>query len=203
MRSFPSPPHLPPLTRSIEQHNAPIPLRDQLHDVLRLGPVGADRYCDAVWLHRLEQVAAHGQLSGEDQSQGHRRHDQPFVRLARSSLAQLIKVSPRRPPRSFSSSASFDCPLSESDITGFLGGSLDSLLNGGLSAITGGSRLHRRDADDDDDEEVRLRVARATRFALGKLFERGAEEVVETFGAAGRRYRIGTVVPPPPALQRG
>ncbi|GJN88490.1 hypothetical protein Rhopal_001456-T1 [Rhodotorula paludigena] len=106
-----------------------------------------------------------------------------------------VTISP-----SFSSSASFDCPLSESDITGFLGGSLDSLLNGGLSAITGGSRLHRRDADDED--EVRLRVARATRFALAKLFERGAEEVVETFGAAGRRYRIGTMVPPPPALLR-
>ncbi|GAA6051172.1 hypothetical protein JCM3770_002573 [Rhodotorula araucariae] len=92
---------------------------------------------------------------------------------------------------SFSSSTSFDCPLSESDITGFLGGSVSSLLGGGSR------RLLARGQDAGGEEETPLdpeKVALATRHALAKLVARGAEELVgEVFAPQGRRYRIGTV----------
>ncbi|BGP38020.1 hypothetical protein JCM10450v2_001953 [Rhodotorula kratochvilovae] len=95
---------------------------------------------------------------------------------------------------SFSSSTSFDCPLSESDISGFLGGSLSSLLGGGsLSRRTLAPHAGAADAEERalDPEKVAL----ATRYALAKLTARGAEELVRVFSAEGRRYRIGTTLP--------
>ncbi|KPV75951.1 uncharacterized protein RHOBADRAFT_52959 [Rhodotorula graminis WP1] len=97
---------------------------------------------------------------------------------------------------SFSSSTSFDCPLSESDISGFLGGSLSSLLGGGSSR-------RRRDSvlalDDDEATLDPAAVHLATRHALAKLNARGAEELVGQLQAAGRRYRIGTTLARPAA----
>ncbi|GAA5835254.1 hypothetical protein JCM9279_004486 [Rhodotorula babjevae] len=102
---------------------------------------------------------------------------------------------------SFSSSTSFDCPLSESDISGFLGGSLSSLLGGGSSRRRSVLALDAAEPDSDDDEATLdpAAVHLATRHALAKLNARGAEELVGQFQAAGRRYRIGTTLARPVA----
>ncbi|GAA6006391.1 hypothetical protein JCM11491_004938 [Sporobolomyces phaffii] len=82
-----------------------------------------------------------------------------------------VSVSP-----TFSSSASFACPLSESDLQGFLGSSdLSSLGLGSLSSALGGgggssrTRTRRSAADDDDDVDVAAEGARA----IAKVLERG------------------------------
>ncbi|GAA6023680.1 hypothetical protein JCM10207_008747 [Rhodosporidiobolus poonsookiae] len=116
-----------------------------------------------------------------------------------------ITVSP-----SFSSSASFDCPLSEDDITGFLGS--DALSSLGLSGLLGSSsRLRERaldERDERDDGDVASQVGRAASHALAKLAARGMEEVFseqkrekrtpEHNGVfdPSRLYKIGTVVLP-------
>ncbi|BGP22877.1 hypothetical protein JCM10295v2_001768 [Rhodotorula toruloides] len=97
-----------------------------------------------------------------------------------------VTISP-----SFSSSASFDCPLNESDISGFLGGSLSSLLNGSGLTRRSPSPFASRE---DEERAVRL----ATRYALMKLVERAAEQQVEEVGQVfepARRFRVGTVRP--------
>ena len=111
---------------------------------------------------------------------------------------------------SFSSSASFDCPLTESDITGFLGSSgLSGLLNGGSSKLRERRRsflsLGEEEASAPTEQE-RLAMHLATRHALAKLVERGsggggggAEEEggvrrrAEKMFVADRFMRIGTV----------
>ncbi|GAA5917151.1 hypothetical protein JCM8208_004851 [Rhodotorula glutinis] len=101
---------------------------------------------------------------------------------------------------SFSSSTSFDCPLSESDISGFLGGSLSSLLGGGSSSRRRSNMLALDAAESDDEATLDpAAVHLATRHALAKLNARGAEELVGQFQAAGRRYRIGTTLARPAA----
>ncbi|GAA5871667.1 hypothetical protein JCM3774_003012 [Rhodotorula dairenensis] len=122
-----------------------------------------------------------------------------------------VSISP-----TFSSSASFDCPLTESDITGFLGSS-------GLSGLLNGSKVRERrsiallgDGNPalDPDEEVvvdsaaappteqqRLAMHLATRHALAKLVERANREQSYAGGGGGgtklfvadRPMRIGTV----------
>ncbi|KAG0666579.1 hypothetical protein C6P46_004245 [Rhodotorula mucilaginosa] len=110
----------------------------------------------------------------------------------------------------FSSSASFDCPLTESDITGFLGSSgLSGLLNGGSSKLRERRRsflsLGEEEASAPTEQE-RLAMHLATRHALAKLVERGsggggggAEEEggvrrrAEKMFVADRYMRIGTV----------
>jgi len=118
------------------------------------------------------------------------------------ALRLLHELTPL--PRSFSSSTSFDCPLSESDISGFLGGSLSSLLGGGSSSRRRSVlALDAAEPDSDDDEDEPAldpaAVHLATRHALAKLNARGAEELVGQFQAAGRRYRIGTTLVRPAA----
>jgi hypothetical protein len=125
---------------------------------------------------------------------------------------------------SFSSSASFACPLSESDLKGFLGSSdLSSLglgsLSGALSGLGSSSRFTKRQLSS-------LELEEEARNAIGKVFERGWEVLREqdlerrnahALAAGGknpkknsdnkvfdskRRYRIGTLGPlfpiPPP-----
>ncbi|GAA6026994.1 hypothetical protein JCM8097_006024 [Rhodosporidiobolus ruineniae] len=110
---------------------------------------------------------------------------------------------------SFSSSASFDCPLSESDVTGFLGSS-------GLSGLLGGSTSSRRRLARNVHEEDEVvdappeQVHLLARHMLGKVAARGLEvllpreqqdeaEAGASAGARGkvfdpsRKYRIGTV----------
>lgn len=114
---------------------------------------------------------------------------------------------------SFSSSASFDCPLTESDITGFLGSSgLSGLLNGGSSKVRERRRsllsLGEEETTTEEasapTEQERLAMHLATRHALAKLVERGGggggggEEGVirrraEKMFVADRYMRIGTV----------
>jgi len=101
--------------------------------------------------------------------------------------------------RSFSSSTSFDCPLSESDISGFLGGSLSSLLGGGSRRRRALVALDGAQEDDEPEGEGApeldpAAVHLATRHALAKLSARGAQELVGQLQAAGRRYRVGTRV---------
>ncbi|GAA5900354.1 uncharacterized protein JCM6883_002819 [Sporobolomyces salmoneus] len=120
-----------------------------------------------------------------------------------------VSVSP-----TFSSSASFACPLSESDLKGFLGSSdLSSLGLGSLSGALGGlgSRLRLAKRDDLIEEGQR---------ALEKIYERGWEvlrerdlgrrmrvmERKEREGEKGvfdskRRFRIGTLGPRFPLLR--
>lgn len=118
----------------------------------------------------------------------------------------------------FSSSASFDCPLTESDITGFLGSSgLSGLLNSGSSKVRQRRNLALPSGSDGDDaassdegEDLYLRTGPAppppteaerramhlaTRHALAKLVERANRD---QFGGgklfvADRTLRIGTV----------
>lgn len=108
---------------------------------------------------------------------------------------------------SFSSSASFDCPLDESDLTDFLGS--DSLSSLGLSALTGSSRERRAleggaptSAPGMEKRSLAEReaygVGLATRNALRKVAERGLEVLLAPRGGdqmfdATRRYRVGTV----------
>lgn len=114
---------------------------------------------------------------------------------------------------SFSSSASFDCPLTESDITGFLGSSgLSGLLNGGSSKLRQRRSLLSLGGEEETAEEAsapteqeRLAMHLATRHALAKLVERGGGGLLEEEeeGAVRRRaekmfvadryMRIGTV----------
>lgn len=99
----------------------------------------------------------------------------------------------------FSSSATFDCPLTESDITGFLGSSgLSGLLNGltgGSSSSTSSSSRERRSLSLDPTPEERRAVHLATRHALAKLVERGNQAVprAEKMFTADRWMRVGTV----------
>ncbi|GAA5862251.1 hypothetical protein JCM8547_007783 [Rhodosporidiobolus lusitaniae] len=113
---------------------------------------------------------------------------------------------------SFSSSASFDCPLSESDLSEFLGS--DTLSSLGLSSLVGGSRQARRalpspGSSGNDEERRAYEVHLATRNALAKLAQRGvemlltgeeeerrkrsAEEMEVGVFSPNRRIRIGTV----------
>jgi len=78
---------------------------------------------------------------------------------------------------SFSSSASFACPLSESDLKGFLGSSdLSSLglgsLSGALSGLGSSSRFTKRQLSS-------LELEEEARNAIGKVFERGWEVLRE------------------------
>ncbi|GAA5989393.1 hypothetical protein JCM10908_001289 [Rhodotorula pacifica] len=110
---------------------------------------------------------------------------------------------------SFSSSASFDCPLTESDITGFLGSSgLSGLLGGGSSRQRERRTLTLGEEDGAPTEDERRAMHLATRHALAKLVERASREPVvaslnplsrraERMFVADRYMRIGTVVPPP------
>ncbi|CEQ39921.1 SPOSA6832_01480, partial [Sporobolomyces salmonicolor] len=93
----------------------------------------------------------------------------------------------------FSSSASFACPLSESDLSSFLGSSSLSSLLGGSS-----SRLRERSARPSQhgiasDVEA-WQVGHAAKRALAVVVKRGMEVAGKEWNA-GRRYRIGTVRP--------
>ncbi|GAA5868279.1 hypothetical protein JCM1840_005623 [Sporobolomyces johnsonii] len=99
-----------------------------------------------------------------------------------------VKISP-----TFSSTASFACPLSESDLSSFLGSSSLSSLLGGSS-----SRLRERSADPSpnrilSDVEAR-QVGYAAKRALAAVVKRGMEVAGQEWNA-GRRYRIGTLRP--------
>ncbi|GAA5930806.1 hypothetical protein JCM1841_000191 [Sporobolomyces salmonicolor] len=99
-----------------------------------------------------------------------------------------VKISP-----TFSSSASFACPLSESDLSSFLGSSSLSSLLGGSS-----SRLRERSARPSQhgiasDVEA-WQVGHAAKRALAVVVKRGMEVAGKEWNA-GRRYRIGTVRP--------
>ena len=94
----------------------------------------------------------------------------------------------------FSSSASFACPLSESDLQGFLGSSdLSSLGLGSLGSVFGGSsRLTRRTPSN---SELNLEA----NAALSKIFMRGLEVLSEravVVNAKSRNPKIGTVLLP-------
>lgn len=107
-----------------------------------------------------------------------------------------VSISP-----TFSSSASFDCPLTESDITGFLGSSgMSGLLNG----LTGGGSRQRRSlalegavdsslASPPPTPEERQAMHLATQHALAKLVARGNEVRAEKMFAPDRWMRVGTV----------
>lgn len=81
-----------------------------------------------------------------------------------------ISVSP-----SFSSSASFACPLSESDISGLL--SSNGINLGG--ALGSGSRLGKRALDDLDEEQKRSLHDQV----MGRVMERGWETLARGGGA--------------------
>ncbi|GAA5841560.1 hypothetical protein JCM11251_001260 [Rhodosporidiobolus azoricus] len=111
-----------------------------------------------------------------------------------------VTISP-----SFSSSARFDCPLSESDITGFLGS--DGLSSLGLGALTGSSRQRRSSLPSPADVEaatshaLSLIAQRGLEILLEKREQQGDEEVgeerkVKVFDPS-RKFRIGTVGPVP------
>ncbi|GAA5888040.1 hypothetical protein JCM6882_000259 [Rhodosporidiobolus microsporus] len=118
---------------------------------------------------------------------------------------------------SFSSSAKFDCPLSESDITGFLGS--DGLSSLGLGSLTSSKRSLPAAPDE-------AAVEAATSHALSVLAQRGLAVLLSPSGAVefekreqqgddelgeegvkvtvgdkvfdpSRKYRIGTVGPVP------
>ncbi|GAA5844711.1 hypothetical protein JCM5353_005833 [Sporobolomyces roseus] len=103
-----------------------------------------------------------------------------------------ISISP-----TFSSSASFACPLSESDLQGFLGSSdLSSLGLGSLGSVLGGSsRLHRRSPSNSD-------LNLEANAALSKIFTRGLEVLLNdkravVVNAKSRNPKIGTVIVQP------
>lgn len=125
----------------------------------------------------------------------------------------------------FSSSASFACPLSESDLKGFLGSSdLSQLglgsLSGALSGLTGSSRTRtrsiKRREEQEEDELLREEGKRAIEKVLNRgwqvleqrdserrrLEERGVKknpkkekEEEVKVFDSERRYRIGTLGP--------
>ncbi|GAA5978865.1 hypothetical protein JCM11641_003594 [Rhodosporidiobolus odoratus] len=117
---------------------------------------------------------------------------------------------------SFSSSASFDCPLDQSDITDFLGS--EGLSSLGLSGLAGSTRLLARSAEPEAEANRVVNgvdawsVGHATRRALSKLAERGMEVLLgdlerreeegeERVFNPGRKMRVGTVGPPPSSVE--
>lgn len=105
-----------------------------------------------------------------------------------------VSVSP-----TFSSSASFACPLSESDLKGFLGSSdLSSIglgsLSGALSGLTGSSRLTKRqpagaeEAEEEHERQRRLELVYVEgQRAIEKVYERGWQVLQERDDERRRR----------------